>query len=66
MKWYSVKKYLPPNGGTVIQRVINGNNIAYSEGRYNHDDGSWETFDDDYCMWEVTHFCTPGPIEVEE
>lgn len=66
MKWYSVKKYKPPfcdmelfvyAGGTTIKAECCG----MSDGSF-----SFTDVEDDLLIKDVTHFCIPDPIEIEE
>lgn len=61
MKWYSVKKYKPIMGNEYI--VTDGDFVYASRflpGR------EWvDTSNDDCEIGNITHFCIPEPIEVE-
>lgn len=64
MKWYSVKKYRPPRSEYCF--VVSGGEIALA----NYEVDSWSV----YCpitnsyreLTDITHFCIPDPIEIEE
>lgn len=67
MKWYSVKKYVPPNpsGECLIaecDQVLAIARYVYVESRLN-----WEWVDQKGIPYgDVSHFCIPDPIEIEE
>ncbi len=66
MRWYSVKKYRPSmtccdfivrtKGGGIKMAT----NTEMSDGTY-----EWVGFDDEEIK-DVTHFCIPEPVEIEE
>lgn len=61
MKWYSVKKYKPPvDGNRYLVFAENEIYIAFCEDLY------WMNYESGTLISEVTHFCIPDPIEVEE
>lgn len=63
MKWYSVKKYKPSFPGTYLIRLqhsINPNIFECMECAWINDKDKWD------CGYEITHFCIPDPIEIEE
>ncbi len=70
MKWYSVKDYkVPANMGMLFVALSIENLCIYKICEYKHnlktDEFSW--FDEQgYTSSQVTHFCIPDPIEIEE
>jgi hypothetical protein len=70
MKWYSVKKHLPPLYMPVICRVLD---CEYGEtiimGSYALDCDRWdfnqEPLVENY-RYTVTHFAIPDPVEIDE
>ena len=79
MKWYSVKKYKPPNDeflSPILVRTVSNeyNSVKIMLAEY---DGKWmdwenkdpieeETSEHDGWNRTVTHFCMLEPVEIEE
>ena len=67
MKWYSVKKYKPSH--TVTECLIRTRGGAYYIGHNcEMSDGTYEwnlSNEDEENIGEVTHFCIPEPVELE-
>lgn len=68
MKWYSTRKYRPCHtGDQVIIRLKDG---ALKAGIFDHSIDKGYLFDcneEDYIyIIDVTHFCVPDPIEIED
>ncbi len=69
MRWYSVKKYIPPIKNTLyFVRVANGDIFVAKIESYNNDGRHiWISDDNMYFDdYQITHFCFPDPVEVEE
>lgn len=71
MKWYSVKKYQPPDAMNLIVRVWHFEQWdTYLNAKYFADGSEWEfgVFIEDKASDEVivTHFCIPDAVEIEE
>lgn len=68
MKWYSVKKYRPyPTDNTCIVLTEGGGIYIADAVHMAGDNISWEPhFMGDNSLSNVTHFCIPDPIEIEE
>lgn len=72
MKWYSVKKYIPPYDSWIICRLqhkdgweeyITAKYISCKEWDY----GVFsKTCEDKENEFKITHFCIPDPIEIAE
>ena len=75
MRWYSVKKYRP-TGDYVIVRLLrksdNDDVVCFASYHSNEDDidQMFELtcyIDHDFLGdYEVTHFCMPDPVEIED
>jgi hypothetical protein len=68
VKWYSVKKYIPPVKEYIyFVRLSNGEIYTATIESYEHDGRhSWISEDDKYFDdYSITHFCIPDPIEIE-
>lgn len=71
MKWYSVKKYIPPSGSWVICRIwhIDGWE-EYTTARFIQDYWDYGAFFNEEVekkhAFEITHFCIPEPVEIED
>jgi hypothetical protein len=67
MKWYSLKKYIPPFDTICF---LKAENDYFYIGWLRHGDPltRWNNEDDDYTPIgpDITHFCIPAPVEVEE
>lgn len=59
MKWYSVNKYSPLWG---VVYFVTGGNIIYTA-EYTID--GWINVDEEFLL-NITHFCIPDPVEIEE
>ncbi len=63
MRWYSVKDYVIPK--EIILFVCSNEGFFYC-GSYKTDN-SWSIEEcDDSSIPEVTHFCVPSPVPIEE
>ncbi len=68
MKWYSVQKYRPSYDGWYFVRYKD-HLTSLTECCYVLNNGKdWMVFDrnDHLFAGEITHFCIPDPIEIEE
>lgn len=65
MKWYSVKKYRP-SIRCAEYIVLTRDGIIYIAENVHMRDGriEWEREHDDNLL-DVTHFCIPDPVEIE-
>ncbi len=61
MKWYSVKKYIPLKD----QSYFITDSEYFYEGRLSHN-GNWIDSSLECEIGNITHFCIPDPIEIEE
>lgn len=60
MKWYSTKEYKPALNGMYLVRLKHSINESYEVASFEWID---KYFD---CGYEITHFCIPDPIPIEE
>lgn len=70
MKWYSVKDYkIPANISFVLVALDVDHTCAYimAEHKYNQKTDEFSWFDENGNTFsQVTHFCIPEPVEIEE
>ena len=63
MKWLSIKKYKPLYYQDVFILSQKDGHNSFHIGRLNNVD-QWDAHT--YLIQDVTHFCIPDPIEIEE
>jgi hypothetical protein len=69
MKWYSVKKYVPPDDCKLFVITDYGDiwTCKYTAEHLDEYDGALFISDmDGMIVKGITHFCIPDPIEIEE
>ena len=62
MKWYSVKKYKPPCGMDVLVSTVDGVLLL----AFHSVIDKWRNSDDTSIELNVTHFCIPDPIPLDD
>lgn len=70
MKWYSVKKYKIPGNSSYIFVALSVEELCVFEmAKYTYcnktDDFRWIN-EDGEILSQVTHFCIPDPIEIDD